>query len=186
MPLRQTVLKNQQTATSLPEQQEQAVIWFRTLRNRICSVFEQIEDESLDCAAPGRFERKTWDRPGGGGGEIALMKGRVFEKVGVNISTVHGHFSKEFQDKIPGSADSDGAFWAAGVSLVAHMRSPLVPAIHMNTRMIVTSKAWFGGGTDLNPMVEDAQRYRRFSHGALKACCDRHDLAYYPEIQAMV
>lgn len=161
-----------------------AAAWFRTLRDDICSAFEQLEDALTEGPhkdlAPGRFERKPWDRAEGGGGEISIMRGRVFEKVGVNISTVHGTFSEEFREKIPGAADSDGAFWASGISLVAHMQSPLVPAIHMNTRMIVTSKSWFGGGTDLTPMIPDDRDTADF-HSALKACCDRHNPAYYPE-----
>ncbi len=171
-----------QPAQSIEALQEDASQWFATLRDRICASFEAIEDE-LDSPAPaGRFERKNWDRPGGGGGQMSMMKGRVFEKVGVNISTVHGHFSEEFRKQIPGSAENDGAFWASGVSLVAHMHSPLVPAIHMNTRMIVTTKSWFGGGTDLNPMIPDDQDTSDF-HMALKACCDLHDLNYYPRFK---
>jgi coproporphyrinogen III oxidase len=167
----------------LAKRQKQASTWFRDLRDRICAAFEKIESEGTDPSIPvGSFKRKVWDRPGGGGGEMALMHGRVFEKVGVNISTVHGQFSKEFRANIPGAEDNDGNFWASGVSLVAHMRSPLVPAIHMNTRMIVTGKAWYGGGTDLNPMIEDERDTADF-HAALKGCCDRHDTAYYPKFK---
>jgi coproporphyrinogen III oxidase len=167
----------------LAERQEQASAWFRDLRDRICAAFERIEDEGADASLPaGRFERKTWDRAGGGGGEMSVMRGRVFEKVGVNISTVHGQFSKEFRASIPGAEENDGNFWASGVSLVAHMRSPLVPAIHMNTRMIATAKSWYGGGTDLNPMVPDDRDTADF-HAALKECCDRHDDAYYPKFK---
>ena len=108
------------------------------------------------------------------------MKGRVFEKVGVNISTVHGQFSPEFRAQIPGAGDNEGAFWAAGISLVAHMRSPLVPAIHFNTRMIVTNKAWYGGGTDLNPMFPDDADTADF-HTALQSCCERHEVADHPK-----
>ena len=171
----------------------EASAWFRGLRNQICATFEAIEDELAEGPFAdhdaGRFTRTPWDRgePNNkndsgsilnGGGEISLMHGRVFEKVGVNISTVHGTFSEEFAKNIPGALESNGEFWASGISLVAHMRSPLVPAIHMNTRMIVTSKHWFGGGTDLNPMYENDQDTADF-HGALKDCCERHDCADY-------
>lgn len=154
----------------------------------ICAEFEAIEDEgggSLDggdAPAPaGRFERKTWARTDhsgadGGGGTMAVMHGQVFEKVGVNISIVHGEFSPEFRKQIPG-AEENPDFWAAGISLVAHMRSPLVPAVHMNTRFIVTSKAWFGGGADLTPMYPDDDAAATF-HGGLKAACDAHGDEY--------
>ncbi|MDE2028958.1 MAG: oxygen-dependent coproporphyrinogen oxidase [Alphaproteobacteria bacterium] len=164
---------------------EQAAAWFRDLRDKICAAFESIEDGLQGtCHAalpPGRFERKKWDRADGGGGEISIMRGRVFEKVGVNISTVHGVFSEDFRKQIPG-AEGDGAFWASGISLVAHMRSPLVPAVHMNTRHIVTSKAWFGGGADLTPMFVDTSETaedKKLFHDALKAACDRHGADYY-------
>mgnify|MGYP003391870887 CR=1 FL=1 len=153
--------------------------WFRSLRDQICAEFEKIEDEgSFQDLPPGRFERKGWVRPEGGGGEMSLMRGRVFEKVGVNISEVSGSFSEEFRKQIPGAEESNGEFWAAGISLVAHMQSPLVPAVHMNTRMIVTSKQWFGGGMDLTPMIVDDADTKTF-HDALKACGDRHNPSYY-------
>ena len=163
---------------------QQATDWFRTLRDRICAAFEAIEDDytgSLATLPAGRFERKTWEREGGGGGTMSVMRGRVFEKVGVNISTVHGEFSEQFRDQIPGAKD-DPRFWASGISLVAHMRSPLVPAVHMNTRHIVTTKSWFGGGADLTPMVPDEADTALF-HGALKQACDSHDPAYYPRFK---
>ncbi len=159
------------------QRQRRAAAWFETLRDRICAAFEAIEDEyagpDAGTLAPGRFVRTPWERPGGGGGTMALLRGRVFEKVGVNISTVAGEFSPEFRGEIPGAAE-DPRFWASGVSLVAHMRSPLVPAVHMNTRHIVTRKAWFGGGADLTPIYPDAAAAAAF-HAALKTVCDGYD-----------
>lgn len=172
------------TDGSHDERQARAQEWFRHLRDSICAAFEAIEDELSDSERPaGRFERKDWQREGGGGGQMSIMRGRVFEKVGVNISTVHGQFSEQFREQIPGAVENDGGFWASGISLVAHMRSPLVPAVHMNTRMIATSKSWFGGGADLNPMIESNADRDDF-HGAFKACCDRHDPEYYPKFKA--
>ena len=152
--------------------------WFAALRDDICAAFEAIEDSVATKQKPaGRFERKSWNRDGGGGGEMSLMRGQVFEKVGINISTVFGSFSDDFKGEIRG-AETDGAFWASGISLVAHMQNPHVPAAHMNTRFICTSQNWFGGGGDLTPLLPDAEAGADF-HAGLKAACDRHDPDYY-------
>jgi coproporphyrinogen III oxidase len=167
-----------------------AAKWFAELRNRICATFEAIEDDYSGApgpAAAGRFVRKDWKRPtadssDGGGGTMALMKGRVFEKVGVNISTVYGRFEPQFAKEIPG-ADKDPSYWAAGISLVAHMHSPCVPTAHFNTRHIVTTKSWFGGGADLTPMIAgqrtaDHPNTRAF-HAAFRQACDANGADYY-------
>ncbi len=172
------------------ERKNRAAGWFEELRNRICADFERIEDEltgQLADRPPGRFERKPWTRasaPGGeaGGGTMSIMRGRVFEKVGVNISTVFGTFSKEFAQSIPGASE-DPRFWAAGISLVAHMQNPHVPAVHMNTRHIATRKAWFGGGADLTPMFPNEADAADF-HATLRNACDRHDPSYYRDFKA--
>jgi coproporphyrinogen III oxidase len=160
-----------------PERCERAAAWFTALRDRICGEFETIEDEIAaerpEEGGAGRFEQTAWQRPEGGGGTMAIMRGRVFEKVGVNISTVSGEFSPEFRKDIPGAA-IDPRFWASGISLVAHLRSPLIPAVHLNTRHIVTGKAWFGGGSDLTPMFPDAEAEAAF-HAALRTACDGYD-----------
>lgn len=157
--------------------------WFENLRNQLCEAFELIEIEYAEekGLTPGRFKRKSWDRDGGGGGTMSIMKGNVFEKVGVNISTVHGEFSEEFRKQIPGASE-DPRFFATGVSLVAHMCSPLVPAMHFNTRYIETKDGWFGGGGDLTPMYPDDSETAEF-HSAFKQACDRHDDTYYPKFK---
>lgn len=174
---------------SVSEEQKNRVITnFTKLRDQICAAFETLEidyeGDSFKHEPPGRFEYINWQRPDesvkdAGGGTMGAMKGRVFEKVGVNISTVHGTFSEEFRAKIPG-AEKNGQFWASGISLVAHMQSPLVPAVHMNLRHIITEKSWFGGGSDLNPIFPNTQDTEDF-HASLKQACDKHDEGYYPK-----
>jgi coproporphyrinogen III oxidase len=158
-----------------------AETWFAELRDRICAEFEAIEDEFAgghsEGGPAGRFERADWQRPGGGGGTMSVMRGHVFEKVGVNISTVSGEFSPEFRNDIPGASE-DPRFWASGISLVAHMCSPLVPAAHLNTRHVVTSKAWFGGGADLTPIYPDETAAEEF-HAALTAACAPYESDCY-------
>ena len=172
--------------------QNAARAWFESLRDRICAAFEDIEAAASppDGRAAGRFARSAWHRPtedgsDGGGGVISVMRGRVFEKVGVNVSTVSGMFSPEFRASIPG-AEEDPRFWASGISLVAHVWNPHVPAAHFNTRMLVTSKGWFGGGGDITPMFPDSEPAREDAaafHDAFRAACDRHDPAYYAKFK---
>lgn len=161
----------------------QTSAWFASLRDSICTALEAIEDAHAGPRKglpPGRFERKDWERADGGG-VMSILRGRVFEKAGVNVSIVMGEFSPEFRKHIPGAAD-DPRFWASGISLVIHPYSPLVPAVHMNTRHIVTTKGWFGGGADLTPMVADERDARDF-HARLKQACDAHDQSYYPRFK---
>ena len=160
-----------------------ATAWFAALRDRICTAFEDLEEQAGP--NPGRFVRTAWDRPGGGGGVMSVLRGQVFEKAGVNISVVEGQFTPDFAAKIPGT-QAGSQFWAAGISLVVHPRSPKIPAVHMNTRMIVTAKGWFGGGGDLTPLqpgTEAAAEDAGFFHAAYKAACDKHDLDYYEKFR---
>jgi len=173
---------------SMDDRKTRVRTWLTDLRDRICTAFESLEDAltgQLSDRAPGRFVRKPWTRPSddgtdAGGGVMSIMKGRVFEKVGVNISTVYGRFSPDFAKEM-GVAD-DPRFWASGLSLVAHMQNPHVPAVHMNTRHMITKKHWFGGGADLTPMYPDDAARDDF-HAALKRACDRHNADYYPRFK---
>ncbi len=195
------------TNSEMPGRQDTASRWFAKLQGDLIAAFEAIEDDHAGVFSdrpPGRFERTPWKRDigqcdkgeknqdgaaardaDGGGGVMAVMRGRVFEKVGVNVSTTFGTFSPEFRKQIPGAAQ-DGRFWASGVSLVAHPCSPNVPAAHMNTRFIVTSQSWFGGGADLTPIFLDTPDTAQDSadfHASLKTACDRSDATHYPRFK---
>ena len=164
----------------LDDQQQAAREWFESLRTRICGAFEAIEREAGSDAS---FDYIPWDRTDadgspGGGGVRGQMNGKIFEKVGVNVSTVGGTFSPEFAKSIPG-ADEDPSFFATGISLVAHMANPHVPAVHMNTRFLCTTKRWFGGGADLNPAIPNEEDTQAF-HARLRAACAAHDPTFYP------
>ncbi len=178
----------------LEDKKEKSRLWFKELRDKICHEFETLEQEANRTLFPGengKFQYTDWipqnkktDGKSFGGGTAGLMRGRLFEKVGVHISTVYGEFSKAFADQIKGTKDNS-SFWASGISLIAHMRSPKIPAVHMNTRFIVTQESWFGGGADLTPVLKeqrstDSEDSLCFHH-ALKQNCDRFNPDYYPK-----
>ena len=181
-------LKNQKSCHELEKinfKKQEAAKWFVHLRDEICRSFEEIENTTSNNEKTS-FNQKQWKREGGGGGVISVMKGNIFEKVGVNISTVYGEFSKEFRSQIPG-AEKNGKFWASGISVVSHMFNPFVPAAHMNTRFLVTGegenqKMWFGGGGDLTPIFEDLESKEIF-HQNFKETCDKYNLSYYPQFK---
>ena len=159
---------------AMEARKQAARTWFEALRDRLCAALEALEDaaakQSGAPTSPARFERRPWRRPGGGGGVMGLMRdGRVFEKAGVNVSTVWGRFTPETAGRIRGTGEDPG-FWASGISVVVHPRNPHVPPAHMNTRHIVTGAAWFGGGADLNPIVPDEAETRAFHHRLEAAC----------------
>ena len=158
----------------IQNQQKLAEKWFKELRNQMVGAIQKVDGST--------FQEKEWQRPGGGGGLISLLKGEIFEKVGVNISTVHGEFSEEFRNNMPGT-EEDPNFWASGISVVAHMKNPKIAAAHFNTRYITTKgKQWFGGGCDLTPAIPETEETENF-HEGLKRTCEPHDREYYKKFK---
>ena len=157
----------------IAEKKHHAAQWFKELRDQFCSSFQKIDG--------GEFKRKKWNHKEEGGGEISIMKGKVFEKVGVNISTVSGNFSEEYRSKIKGTEKSP-KYWASGISLVAHMKSPKIPAFHFNTRFLVTGESWFGGGADMTPTTVNKKDTKHF-HDKMKEACSPYNKKYYPEFK---
>jgi coproporphyrinogen III oxidase len=158
----------------IQNQQQQAEKWFKELRNLMVGAIQKVDGST--------FQEKEWQRPGGGGGLMSILKGEIFEKVGVNISTVYGEFSEEFRGSMPGT-EEDPSFWASGISVVAHMKNPKIAAAHFNTRYITTKgKQWFGGGCDLTPAIPEEKETKNF-HEGLKRTCDPHNKEYYEQFK---
>ncbi|MDD9331713.1 MAG: oxygen-dependent coproporphyrinogen oxidase [Wolbachia sp.] len=163
----------------MEKQKTQAFEWFCTLRDKIIESFLSIETK---LSVKPEVKKRKWDRPGGGGGESTIIYGNIFEKVGVNVSQVHGKFAGSVMNEIPGANENNGEFWASGISLVSHMQSPLIPAAHMNTRLIYTSKQWFGGGMDFTPIYHDEEDYK-YIHNSIKDICDKFDTEHYSKFK---
>ena len=155
------------------EKKHYTASWFKKLRDQFCTSFQEIEG--------GAFQRKKWKHKGEGGGEMSVMKGEVFEKVGVNISTVSGQFTEEYRHKIKGTEKSSN-YWASGISLVAHMKSPKIPAFHFNTRFLITGESWFGGGADMTPTIVNPKDTKYF-HSKMKDACTPYNEKYYTKFK---